>query len=399
MESCRGQQLDRVAPDLFLLIQDRQGRPVPHLELDDRTLALDRLPLRGDDPLRAWDAADEYLLKEISGRDTTGRVLVVHDAFGALTVGLQGHQPISWSDSFLAAEAIEHNHRLNSLTWESKSFVPGDRPPTGPFDLVALKLPKSLAHLEDLLLRLRPQLAPGACILAGGMIKHTPSRAYRLMERVLGPVKTSLGWKKARIAEATFDMDREFPAQLPDTTYSWGDPPVDLVNGPNLFSRSHPDPGTELLLDHLPETSEPLRAADLGCGNGILAIALGRRCPRASIVAVDESFQAVASARANVAAAGLEDRIRCEAGDGLAAAGESSLDLVVCNPPFHQAQTVGDQLAWRMFTQARHALAPQGRLLVVGNRHLGYHVKLKRIFGGCRTVASDRRFVVLAADL
>jgi len=366
-------------------------------ELDDSTLELQRLPLRRDDPLRAWDAADEYLLREISGIDPVGRTLVIHDSFGALSLGLHARRPVSWSDSWLACEATAHNHRLNGLDWEADAFVPGDRDPDGPFDLVALKIPKSLVHLEDLLLRLRPLLAPGARVLAGGMIKHTPARAYRLMERILGPVKTSLGWKKARCAEATLDLDRVLPARLPQTVYRWGDPPVDLVNGPNLFSRSHPDPGTLLLLEHLPRSSDPMVAADLGCGNGILAIALGLRCPSADILAVDESFQAVASTRANVAGAGLSDRIRCEAADGLAAVPDAALDLVVCNPPFHQDRTVGDHLAWRMFTQARRALAPEGRFLVVGNRHLGYHMKLKRVFGRCEAIASDRRFVVLAA--
>ncbi|MGG5874279.1 catalase-related domain-containing protein, partial [Pseudomonas peli] len=35
--------------------------------------------------------------------------------------------------------------------------------------------------------------------------------------------------------------------------------------------------------------------------------------------------------------------------DGLAEQAEDSLDLVLCNPPFHQQQVVGDFLAWRMF--------------------------------------------------
>jgi 16S rRNA (guanine1207-N2)-methyltransferase len=50
-----------------------------------------------------------------------------------------------------------------------------------------------------------------------------------------------------------------------------------------------------------------------------------------------------------------------------------------------------------MFTGARRVLAPGGELWVVGNRHLGYHVKLRRLFGNCRLVASDPKFVVLRA--
>ena len=38
-----------------------------------------------------------------------------------------------------------------------------------------------------------------------------------------------------------------------------------------------------------------------------------------------------------------------------------------------------------------------GELWVIGNRHLGYHVKLRRLFGNSEVVASDPKFVVLKA--
>jgi 23S rRNA (guanine1835-N2)-methyltransferase len=72
------------------------------------------------------------------------------------------------------------------------------------------------------------------------------------------------------------------------------------------------------------------------------------------------------------------------AGDGLAGQEPLSLDVVLCNPPFHQQQVVGDFLAWRMFQQAREALVVGGALYIVGNRHLGYHSKLARIVPRCR---------------
>ena len=58
---------------------------------------------------------------------------------------------------------------------------------------------------------------------------------------------------------------------------------------------------------------------------------------------------------------------------------------------------VGDAIAWQMFTEAHGALAIGGELRVVGNRHLAYHAKLKRIFGNCRVVASNSKFVVYSA--
>jgi 16S rRNA (guanine1207-N2)-methyltransferase len=67
------------------------------------------------------------------------------------------------------------------------------------------------------------------------------------------------------------------------------------------------------------------------------------------------------------------------------------------NPPFHQQNTVGDAIAWKMFVEARRVLKPLAELWVVGNRHLAYHAKLKKLFGACEAIASNRKFVVLKA--
>ncbi len=362
-------------------------------------LRLHRFPLRKNDPLQPWDSADEYLLKQVreSGSGHGKSVLVVNDAFGALTAGLHDLCPTTWNDSHLSRLALEHNLVLNDLSVGDITFVPGDQTPPGSFGLVLLKVPKSLAYLEDVLLRLRHCLLPGSQVIAGGMIKHTPARVYRLMEEIIGPVRTSLGWKKARLATADFDPGLEHPERLPDCEIVLEDFGWTLAGGANVFSRDHLDLGTRLLLKYLPTSDQPLRIADLGCGNGILALAMARMCPAASILGVDESHQAVASARENIQRTGLAERdIIFTVADGLVDRKTGSLDLVICNPPFHMGRTTGDIIAWRMFEQAKKSLREGGELRVVGNRHLGYHLKLKRLFGNCEVLGSDRKFVVLS---
>ncbi len=117
----------------------------------------------------------------------------------------------------------------------------------------------------------------------------------------------------------------------------------------------------------------------------MLALACGLANPEAQFTLVDESYMAVQSARENWTAAFGDRPVAIRAADGLADQPPRSLDLILCNPPFHQQQVVGDFLAWRMFQQARAALTEQGELWLVGNRHLGYHAKLKRLFRRRRT--------------
>ncbi len=373
---------------------------MPILDLPNLSIQLDRYPLRRNELLQAWDAADEYLLKHLheSGSPDPGSLLLINDSFGALGTALCQHRPTCWNDSHLSRLALEHNLALNGRDSGNITFVPGDRPPRGPVDLALMKIPKSLGFLEDVLWRLRPHLRSGSQLVAGGMIKHTPARVFRLLEKTIGPVRTSLGWKKARLAICSFDPELGPSEQSPENEIHLEEFGWTLTSRAGVFSGDHLDLGTRLLLKHLPADDRPYRAADLGCGNGVLALVLSRLCPNASVFGVDESYQAVASARDNIARTGLTGRdITFAVADGLKEVEPGSFDLVVCNPPFHQGQVTGDHIAWRMFEQASQALRIGGQLRIVGNRHLGYHGKLKRLFGNCEVLDSNPKFVVLRA--
>ncbi len=392
---------------------------------------LRRWPLRRDDPLRAWDTADQYLLDTL-GTDDPGRILVIEDDHGALAVpvaagfattdrragaggraratddhaggddGGGGNDParpplVCWHDSHLAHLALRHNLEAVGLAPGAAAFVPATVAPPGRFDTVLARFPKSLAAWEDTLRRLRPHLAPGTRIIAGGMIRHTPRRAFELLTAILGPTRTSRGWKKARLAETVLDPDLIPPPPAPDPEVLLPGTAVRLRTTAGVFGRDHLDAGTRALLAHLPAGLDG-RLADLGCGNGALAIALARACPAAEILAVDSSHRAAACAKDNARRAGLRPpRLTVAVDDGLASVAADVLGAVVCNPPFHQDRSVGDALAWRMFTQAHRALAPGGELRVVGNRHLDHGRRLARIFGGCERLATTGKFEVLTA--
>ena len=56
---------------------------------------------------------------------------------------------------------------------------------------------------------------------------------------------------------------------------------------------------------------------------------------------------------------------------------------------------ISDATAWQMFVESRDALRSGGELWIVGNRHLDYPAKLKRLFRNCDIIASDKKFMVL----
>ncbi|MER5898221.1 methyltransferase [Streptomyces sp. NPDC001876] len=372
-------------------------------------LDLARFPEDPRDPFRAWDAADEYLLRRLEDPeedapvDLSGEVAVVGDRWGALATALAGHGPVQITDSYLAQRATLANLARNGAAPGSVRLLSARDTPPERIDVLLVRVPKSLALLEDQLHRLAPAVHAGTVVIGTGMVKEIHTSTLKLFERIIGPTRTSLAVKKARLIFCTPD-----PA-LPRTPSPWPyhyDLPDDVgavsgrtvTNHAGIFCAERLDIGTRFFLKHLPGRTGPDRVVDLGCGNGVVGTSAALANPEASVTFIDESYQAVASAeatfRANTEADSKADFL---VGDGLADVPPGSVDLVLTNPPFHSHQAVTDATARTMFQGARAALRPGGELWVVGNRHLGYHTQLRRTFGNCTTVAGDPKFVVLRA--
>nr|BFD86279.1 methyltransferase [Streptomyces sp. Xyl84] len=366
--------------------------------------ALARFPEDPRDRLRAWDASDEYLLRHLAEQsiDLSGTVVVLGDRWGALVTALAAHRPVHITDSYLGQEAARANLARNGVETGAVRLLTTQDPPPGRIDVLLVRVPKSLALLEDQLLRLAPGVHAGTVVVGTGMVKEIHTSTLALFERVLGPTRTSLAERKARLILCRPDPALERPANpwpyeytLPDGVGAVSGRPV--VNHAGVFCADRLDIGTRFLLEHLPDARAARRVVDLGCGNGVVGTAVALAHPGAEVLFTDESFQAVASAEATYKANGVPGHAEFRVGDGLDGVPAGSVDLVLNNPPFHSHQATTDATAWRMFTGARRALRPGGALWVVGNRHLGYHVKLRRLFGNCRLVAGNPKFVVLTA--
>ena len=369
------------------------------LQLSADSFQLKRLPSRSGELLRAWDAADEYLLEYINEQikpAVDSRILIFNDSFGALALGLHRFQPCAISDSYLSQAATRLNLAENNLPESSVFLLNSLEQPSGIFDWVIIKVPKTLAYLEDFLIRLQPFINANTQIIAAGMIKSLPASVWVLLERLIGNTTTSLAKKKARLIFTTPKPERVIPDNPYPVCYRLENTRHQICNHANVFSRDSLDIGTRFLLANLPLMPQAQNIADLGCGNGVVGLMLAENHPQAMVHFVDESFMAVESARQNFTQAFKETRTaKLYVTDGLTEFANESMDLIVCNPPFHQQHTVGDQIALTMFKQARRVLKRGGQFWVIGNRHLDYHQTLKKLFTHAAVVASNPKFVII----
>lgn len=171
----------------------------------------------------------------------------------------------------------------------------------------------------------------------------------------------------------------------------------DIFSKPGVFAWDRFDAGSLFLLEQLAllrrDRPPPQSGLDLGCGNGLLAVALlAFGCPR--VVATDNNAAALLACRHNLAAHAGESTVEVVAAD-CADGITTKVELVLCNPPFHQGFAVESSLTGRFLQAARRLLAPGGEALFVVNSFIPLEREATGIFGRVEVVADNRSYKVI----
>lgn len=379
------------------------------LTLLDRNLQLVRYPQDLQHPSwQAWDAADEYLIDYVEQnipKLASLSISIYNDDFGTLACWFAAANPIWVTDSYVAKQSCLINLRQNNIPTESVEFYDSVTQIEPKADLILLKVPKTSALLEQQLIDLQSRVSAATTIIAAGKANLIHKSTLALFEKYLGVTTTSLAKKKARLIFCEPTGDKSHKSPYP-TIWFTEKPKFEISNLANVFARQQLDIGARFMLEHLSKLPnlENKTVIDLGCGNGVLGLHILNQNQQTKVIFVDESYMAVASAKQNVLAnlpaqEGHSEFMVNNCLDDFAKKSKfTEIDLVICNPPFHQQNTITDHIAWQMFKDAKSVLKNGGQLFVVGNRHLDYPNKLKRLFGNATTVATNQKFSILSAS-
>jgi 16S rRNA (guanine1207-N2)-methyltransferase len=362
------------------------------------------------DNLVAVDATDRLVLTESSaaieataGAETEpgrpGRVVVVGDHYGAMTLGalaLHGASSVRvHQDSITGEQALAQNASRAGLA-DGFSQLPLTQELFTGATVVIGQLPKSLDGLREIAQLASAHAAPGVTVFLGGRVKHMTHAMNEVLSESFTDVRASLAHQKSRVLVAS-DPRQGLGAGA--TTYPRLAQHLDLdlwvcAHGA-AFAGTKVDIGTRFLLTFLDRMHPAARSAvDLGCGTGVIAMALARARPQLSVLATDESAAAVSSTLATASANGLTERVQVLRDDAMSTLADASVDLIVCNPPFHQGTSVSSGASVKLFRAAGRVLEPGGQLWTVFNSPLPYQSQLTRAVGPTRVVGRNPKFTV-----
>jgi 16S rRNA G1207 methylase RsmC len=142
------------------------------------------------------------------------------------------------------------------------------------------------------------------------------------------------------------------------------------------------------------ETEPPAQGQflDLGCGYGVIGLAIARTVPLATVTAVDVNERALALANENAEALGVEGRFVACLPDAVPT--DATYDEIWSNPPIR----IGKQALHDLLLTWLSRLRSDGRMVLVVGRNLGAD-SLQRWLGEqgypTRRVASAKGFRVL----
>jgi 16S rRNA (guanine1207-N2)-methyltransferase/23S rRNA (guanine1835-N2)-methyltransferase len=379
--------------------------------------------------LQAWDAADEYLLnycKDNSLINKATTLLIFNDAFGALTTSFcdlldstEQEAPTTYcvNDSFVSRQGITHNLKKNDLNTNNVTQLDSLADLPHDIDVILYKIPKSNALLIAQLIQIKQQCKQDVIFIAGDRAKDIHSKTLKLFEKYLGKTNTSLAVKKSRLVFCELspsDVESTQSKTLETSPHHSTVSPFptcwtiennatgllfNISNHANVYSREKLDIGARYFIENLPQIKAGDKVIDLGCGNGVIGLTLLASQNEAHIAFYDESSMAIASAKMNIENNLPHLLSQCEFNldDCLTSVPSNSVDVIVCNPPFHQHNATTDHIAWQMFKDSHRVLKKGGELRIIGNRQLAYHIKLQRIFGNEKRIASNDKFVTQSA--
>ncbi|WP_052692091.1 methyltransferase [Teredinibacter purpureus] len=276
------------------------------------------------------------------------------------------------------------------------------------FDAIVYRISKERAVCHWVLNNTLPLLKPeGRLVLAGDKndgIKSYVDKASTVLGFAGRAQKKGNGYianlkvNTARpIAECERLDDKNYPlSRNIGTLYG-----QTFSSKPGIYGWDKFDAGSRILVDTFYDwiktledenTLKELTALDLGCGYGLLSLAL-HNAGIGGIIATDNNAAAVAMCDLNLTNNHATNFTvtAADCGKGI----NTHADIVLCNPPFHQGFSIDSSLTARFIQAAANTLRRQGVAFFVVNAFIPIEKVAQNHFKFCTTLFNNKQFKVL----
>jgi len=347
-----------------------------------------RYPSTTDRSLKAWSAADEFLLEQVLEQNLSEKKIITYnDRFGYLNCQLHQSDVLS----VISYKSQEKSHKINR---ENNGLMFYDTRLVNPlssidekFDIVLMKIPKSVNLFELYLAQIVTCIKEDTVVYCSFMTRHFTKQLLAISNKYFEVVEQTLAKKKARVL--ILKKKKELKENELINKLSLGDGQI-LKQYYGVFSAKEIDKATQFFINNLHVEENTYEVLDLAAGNGVLGYTIQKQLPNCKLHIIDDFYLAVESAKLNLKG---ED-ISFYYNDTLKEIGENSIDLVVSNPPFHFEYETNIEVSLRLFKEVSYCLKQGGEFQMVANRHINYGPHLERIFNKVIRVMQNDKFEI-----
>jgi len=163
---------------------------------------------------------------------------------------------------------------------------------------------------------------------------------------------------------------------------------------PGVYGWKKFDAGTQLLLHTLLkelDINTIESALDLGCGSGVIALAL-KHLGINNVVATDNNITAIMATQHNALLHALDIKI---IKDDCAKSIDQNFNLVLCNPPFHKGFDTHSPLTTLFVEQAMYKLYPKGEAWFVVNSFVPIEKNINVNKATYKTIINNKQFKII----
>ena len=265
-------------------------------------------------------------------------------------------------------------------------------PDQAKFDVALLEIPKGRELARAWMAAALQALRHDGVLYAAGPNKGGAKTAFTDLNHI---TRASMLGSKARhrIFSAPRPPELTRTSHFQTRTFVIHGESYELVTHPGVFSYDHLDDGTALLLDQLPALNFPpgLRVLDAGCGIGVIGMVAARTMQPREVILADSDLLAIQCARQSDCKVIPADLTQEPLSD------VAPFDLILCNPPFHQAHEQSLTFMTSFAPNARRMLVDGGNFVLVYNHFLPYRDLLEKHFASVQILAENGRYTVASA--